>query len=111
MMHVLPPGEMSDLTCKDCGGNQFNLVTESRDDEIETFHTKCTGCGKRGVLEARTKLVTTRKFVQFADPPKPSGVKGAAQPYFTTTVTELMPSTTTSTAPDLTSGPKKPSSE
>jgi len=72
-VQVLPPGEREQLTCEDCGGTEFHLFTESRDGEIDFFHSLCTGCGKRGALTTKVEVTQTREFAQFANiPPGPT---------------------------------------
>jgi len=68
-MQVLPPGEMQELTCADCGCLTFTLKQEVRDGEVEAFHSVCTGCGKRGHLQAKVVVTVKREFLQFMDPP------------------------------------------
>jgi len=66
---VLPPGEMVPLTCDKCKCTSFLLFGESHEGDIHIFHTKCTGCGKRGVLSTKIEVATTRTFQQFAEIP------------------------------------------
>ena len=68
-VQVLPPGEMKQLVCEDCACADFHLFTESRDGKIESFHTVCTACGKRGSLTTKVEVTQTREFTQFADIP------------------------------------------
>ena len=68
MMVVMPPGEMEQFTCERCACTQFQIYGESRDGKIQSFHTVCAACGKRGALSIRVETQTTHEFVQFMDP-------------------------------------------
>ncbi len=68
-VQVLPPGEKQQLICDDCNCADFHLFSESRDGKIESFHTVCTACGKRGSLASKVEFTQTNEFMQFADPP------------------------------------------
>ena len=68
MIFVMEPGEKVPLTCSDCEGADFALFQEIRDGKVDSFHTKCCGCGKRGVLRAQNTVTVERTFEQFWDP-------------------------------------------
>jgi len=69
MMTVIPPGDMEDLKCEDCGGETFRLRQEVRDGRVLAFHTICAECGKRGRLGVEIKIQVKQEFTQFADMP------------------------------------------
>jgi hypothetical protein len=75
-MQALPPGEMQELSCAACGGTTFTLKQEVRDGEVEAFHSVCSGCGKRGYLQAKVVVNVKREFLQFMDPPPNLGQPG-----------------------------------
>jgi|APSaa5957512576_1039674.scaffolds.fasta_scaffold15508_2 hypothetical protein len=72
-IQTLPPGEMKQMVCEECGCSQFTLHSETRNSGIDAFHTNCVACGKRGMLVYEATHEVTQKFVQFADPPENSG--------------------------------------
>jgi len=91
---TLPPGDKDQLACEGCASTQFHLYSESRGGEIETFHTVCAACGKRGALSVQVEFVKKHEFTQFMDVPKDQ-VSGV----FTVTPGPTLVSTITTTRP------------
>jgi hypothetical protein len=61
---TLPSGEKEQLLCEGCACTQFNLFSESRDGDVQLFHTVCTACGERGALTVQVEYTQKYEFLQ-----------------------------------------------
>ena len=65
MLTILPPGDMTPVTCEKCGGRDFGITLEYRDGQIVVLHSICRACGRRGALLTNASATITREFYQF----------------------------------------------